>query len=218
MRAAKPRRPTPPEPAAPRCTGPTPTPRCGRPWACPSTTDRRNALWQMQSNWLKSYVPKLDEVYKLASLTAMLDGASDLARQGANANELIMPHDDDGRPGRLQPQQRLCAGRCDPEKSRQSSATSTAAACSGSIHDDWRRRHRLAAAWRRSSSARRSARRSTPSGLRPTAPRPASARRRRPWPMARPWLLRCAPPPPPWMRMRSRKATGTCTSRLRCTA
>ena len=35
--------------------------------------------------------------------------------------------------------------------------------------------------------------------------------------MARPWLLRCAPPPPPWMRMRSRKATGTCTSRLRCT-
>ena len=28
----------------------------------------------------KSYVPKLDEVYKLASLTAMLDGASDLAR------------------------------------------------------------------------------------------------------------------------------------------
>ena len=39
----------------------------------------------------KSYVPKLDEVYKLASLTAMLDGASDLARQGANANELIIP-------------------------------------------------------------------------------------------------------------------------------
>ena len=41
--------------------------------------------------WQKSYVPKLDEVYKLASLTAMLDGASDLARQGANANELIIP-------------------------------------------------------------------------------------------------------------------------------
>lgn len=39
----------------------------------------------------KSYVPKLDEVYKLASLTAMLDGASDLAMQGANANELIIP-------------------------------------------------------------------------------------------------------------------------------
>ena len=39
----------------------------------------------------KSYVPKLDEVYKLASLTAMLDGASDLARQGANASELIIP-------------------------------------------------------------------------------------------------------------------------------
>ena len=49
--------PTPPEPAAPRCTGPTPTPRCGRPWACPSTTDRRNALWQMQSNWQKAMCP-----------------------------------------------------------------------------------------------------------------------------------------------------------------
>lgn len=57
LRAAKPRRPTPPEPAAPRCTGPTPTPRCGRPWACPSTTDRRNALWQMQSNWQKAMCP-----------------------------------------------------------------------------------------------------------------------------------------------------------------
>lgn len=39
----------------------------------------------------KAYVPLLDEVYKLASLTSDLDGASDLARQGANANELIIP-------------------------------------------------------------------------------------------------------------------------------
>ncbi len=39
----------------------------------------------------KNYVSKLDEVYKLASLTAVLDGASDLAKQGANANELIIP-------------------------------------------------------------------------------------------------------------------------------
>ena len=61
----------------------------------------------------KSYVPKLDEVYKLASLTAMLDGASDLARQGANANELIIPM---MTMDRLQPQQRLCAGRCDPDQ------------------------------------------------------------------------------------------------------
>ena len=37
------------------------------------------------------YVPMLDEVYKLASLTSDLDGASELARQGANANELIIP-------------------------------------------------------------------------------------------------------------------------------
>ena len=39
----------------------------------------------------KQYVSLLDETYKLASLTADLDGAADLARQGANANELIIP-------------------------------------------------------------------------------------------------------------------------------
>ena len=37
----------------------------------------------------KQYVTLLDEVYKLASLTGVLDGASELARQGSNANELI---------------------------------------------------------------------------------------------------------------------------------
>ena len=39
----------------------------------------------------KQFVPILDEVYKMASLTAKLDGASDLVRAGANANELIIP-------------------------------------------------------------------------------------------------------------------------------
>lgn len=39
----------------------------------------------------QKFVPMLDEVYKLASLSSDLDGASDLARQGANANELIIP-------------------------------------------------------------------------------------------------------------------------------
>lgn len=39
----------------------------------------------------KAYVPLLDEVYKLASLTSDLDGAPELATQGANANELIIP-------------------------------------------------------------------------------------------------------------------------------
>ena len=39
----------------------------------------------------KQFVPMLDEVYKLASLTAKLDGAPELAQQGANANELIIP-------------------------------------------------------------------------------------------------------------------------------
>lgn len=33
----------------------------------------------------------LDEVYKNASLTAILDGANELVQQGANANELIIP-------------------------------------------------------------------------------------------------------------------------------
>lgn len=39
----------------------------------------------------KQFVPLLDETYQLSSLTAILDGQSELARQGANANELIIP-------------------------------------------------------------------------------------------------------------------------------
>ncbi|WP_087064152.1 hypothetical protein [Intestinibacillus massiliensis] len=39
----------------------------------------------------KAYVPLLDEVYKLASLTSDLDGAPELVTQGANANELVIP-------------------------------------------------------------------------------------------------------------------------------
>lgn len=39
----------------------------------------------------KQFVPVLDEVYKAASLTAVLDGSPDLVRAGANANELIIP-------------------------------------------------------------------------------------------------------------------------------
>lgn len=38
-----------------------------------------------------TYVPILDEIYKMASLTAKLDGAPELVRAGANANELIIP-------------------------------------------------------------------------------------------------------------------------------
>ncbi|MEG1752535.1 MAG: hypothetical protein RR234_01345 [Christensenella sp.] len=39
----------------------------------------------------QQFVPVLDEVYSSASLTAKLDGSAELARQGANANELIIP-------------------------------------------------------------------------------------------------------------------------------
>jgi hypothetical protein len=38
----------------------------------------------------KQYIPLLDEVYKISSLTSVLDGASELVSQGANANELIV--------------------------------------------------------------------------------------------------------------------------------
>lgn len=39
----------------------------------------------------KQYIPMLDEVYKLAAQTSVLDGASELARQGVNADELVIP-------------------------------------------------------------------------------------------------------------------------------
>ena len=39
----------------------------------------------------KQYSTLLDEVYKLASLTAVLDGPNDLVKEGANANEILIP-------------------------------------------------------------------------------------------------------------------------------
>jgi len=39
----------------------------------------------------KAYTTLLDEVYKKASLTSDLDGAPELVKQGANANELVIP-------------------------------------------------------------------------------------------------------------------------------
>ena len=39
----------------------------------------------------KKYVPMLDEVYKLASLTSVLDGPEDMMREGANAGEIVVP-------------------------------------------------------------------------------------------------------------------------------
>lgn len=39
----------------------------------------------------KKYIDLLDEVYKLSSLTSKLDSDASLARQGANANEIIIP-------------------------------------------------------------------------------------------------------------------------------
>lgn len=39
----------------------------------------------------KQYIGLLDEIYKLEAKTNILDGANELVRQGANANELIIP-------------------------------------------------------------------------------------------------------------------------------
>lgn len=39
----------------------------------------------------KNYLLNIDEVYKNASLTAILDGNPDLVQAGANANELVIP-------------------------------------------------------------------------------------------------------------------------------
>lgn len=39
----------------------------------------------------KAYVPFLDEAYKLASLTSVLDGPAEVMRAGANADEIVVP-------------------------------------------------------------------------------------------------------------------------------
>ena len=39
----------------------------------------------------KQYSTLLDEVYKLSSLTSVLDGPNELVREGANANEILIP-------------------------------------------------------------------------------------------------------------------------------
>ena len=39
----------------------------------------------------KKYIDLLDEVYKIASVTSVLDGSSKLIKMGANANEIIIP-------------------------------------------------------------------------------------------------------------------------------
>ena len=45
----------------------------------------------------KKYIDTLDEVYKVASVTSVLDGNNRLVRMGANANEIIAKAQKDGR-------------------------------------------------------------------------------------------------------------------------
>ena len=42
-------------------------------------------------NTAEKYIPLLDEVYKNASKTAIIDSDSSLMREGANASEIIIP-------------------------------------------------------------------------------------------------------------------------------
>lgn len=42
-------------------------------------------------NLAQQFVPVLDKVYKSACLTAVMDGSSELAKQGASAHELVIP-------------------------------------------------------------------------------------------------------------------------------
>lgn len=44
-----------------------------------------------RENLAKVFVPVIDEVYKHSTLTSVLDGAQELAKHGANGNELIVP-------------------------------------------------------------------------------------------------------------------------------
>ncbi len=39
----------------------------------------------------KKYIDLLDEVYKQAAVTSLLDGDNALVQRGANANEIIIP-------------------------------------------------------------------------------------------------------------------------------
>ncbi len=39
----------------------------------------------------KKYVPLLDETYRVAALTSVLDGPEEMAREGANAGEIVIP-------------------------------------------------------------------------------------------------------------------------------
>lgn len=50
-----------------------------------------NNFGSNRENLAKVFVPVIDEVYRKATLTSVLDGAQELARHGANGNELIVP-------------------------------------------------------------------------------------------------------------------------------
>ena len=138
----------------------------------------------------KSFVPKLDECYRLASLTSVLDGAPELAKQGANANELIIPMmsmdglaDYSRNGGYVQGGVTMTneTVKCNFDRGRRFDVD---------VMDDLETAGLALAVCRLSSSVTRSCPNWTPSALRPTVASAASRRRKRRLPMARPPLRR----------------------------
>lgn len=138
----------------------------------------------------KSFVPKLDECYRLASLTSVLDGAPELAKQGANANELIIPMmsmdglaDYSRNGGYVQGGVTMTneTVKCNFDRGRRFDVD---------VMDDLKPLALPLAVCRLSSSVTRLCPNWTPSALRPTVASAASRRRKRRLPMARPPLRR----------------------------
>ena len=133
----------------------------------------------------KNYVPILDEVYREASRTAVLDGAPELARAGANAGELIIPKmtmdglaDYARASGYVDGNVTLTNETvlCNFDRGRMFTVDTMTMP---------RPRASLLAAWPRSSSARRSCRSWTPSASPAMLASPASVPRRPCWQAAR---------------------------------
>lgn len=162
----------------------------------------------------KKYIALLDEVYKEAAITSPLDSDGSLIRQGANANELIIPKmtmdalaDYSRSGGYVSGDVSLTNETVSYNYDRGRSFTVDA------MDNEETARALPLASWPASLSAPRWSRSWTPSALPPMPPPPASPRpRRQPCPQGRTWSALCGPPPTRWMRMKSLWTTGSCLS------
>ena len=166
----------------------------------------------------KTFVPILDEIYKLASLTSKLDGAAELARQGANANELIVPMLSMQGLGDYSRNDGYVKGdvtmtnetiKCNYDRGRKFYVDAL---------DEQETAKVAFPVCQESSSARRWCRSWTLSDSRPTRARAAFPRP--PQPICRTALRcwrRCVWPSRRWTKMRCPRKTATCSSRRRWT-